>query len=146
MASEHSSEYEMETQSDSSLEEQAPRRPHKSGRHVREEPTTLTELQTCPLAMSCFQHQSCYKFCQKVASVQFHHELARLFVLHLHGDQAILVGVIFTLTPKSISLTTDIPNIGEPWQRKQKGNGEGESPWRPINNSRPHNKFPLNVF
>ena len=45
MAFEHSSDYEVETQSDSPLEEQAPRRPHKSGRHVREEPTTLTELQ-----------------------------------------------------------------------------------------------------
>ena len=120
MASEHSSDYEVETQSDSPLEEQAPRRPHKSGRHVMEEPTTLTELQACPLAMQCFQHQSCYEFCQKVASVQFHHELARLFVLHLHGDQAILAGITFTLTPESISLATGIPNIGEPWHKKQK--------------------------
>ena len=44
MASEHSSDYEVETQSDSPLEEQAPRRPHKGGKHVREEPTTLIEL------------------------------------------------------------------------------------------------------
>ena len=120
MASEHSSDYEVETQSDSPLEEQAPRRPHKSGRHVREEPTTLTELQACPLAMSCFQHQSCYEFCQNVASIQFHHELAHLFVLHLHGDQAILAGVTFTLTPESISWATGIPNIGEPWHKKKK--------------------------
>jgi len=56
MASEHSSDYEVETQSDSPLEEQAPRRPHKSGRHVREEPITLTELQAYPLAMQCFHH------------------------------------------------------------------------------------------
>lgn len=120
MASEHSSEYEVETQSDSPLEEQAPQRPHKGGRHVREEPNTLTELQTCPLAMQCFQHHSCYEFCQKVASVQFHHELARLFVLHLHGDKATLAGVTFTLTPESVSLATDIQNIGEPWHKKQK--------------------------
>ena len=120
MASEHSSDYEVETQSDSPLEEQAPRRPHKSGRHVREEPIVLTELQVCPLAMQCFQQQSCYEFCQKVASVQFHHDLARLFVLHLHRDQAILAGVTFTLTPKSVSLATGIPNIGEQWHKKQK--------------------------
>ena len=120
MASEHSSDYEVESQSDSPLEEEAPRRPHKGGRHVREEPTTLTELQTCPLAMFCFQHQSCYEFCQKVASVQFHHELGRLFVLHLHGDQAILAGATFMLTPESVSLATDKPNIGEPWHKKKK--------------------------
>lgn len=123
MASEHSSDYEVETQSDSPLEEQAHQRPHKSGRHVREEPTTHTELQTCPLAMSFFQHQSCYEFCQKVASVQFHHELARLFVLHLHGDQAIMAGVIFTLTPESVSLEIGIPNIGEPWTRNKRLTG-----------------------
>ena len=68
--------------------------------------------------MQCFQHQSCYEVCQKVASVQFHHDLARLFVFHLHGDQAILAGVAFTLTPESISLATGIPNIGEPWHKK----------------------------
>jgi len=120
MASEHASNYEMETQSDSSSEEQAPRRPHKSGRHVREEPTTLTELQAYPLAMSCFQHQSCFEFCQKVASVQFHHDPARLFVLHLHGDQATQAGATFILTPKYVSLATGIPNIGEPRNKKQK--------------------------
>ena len=110
----------METQSDSPLEEQAPRRPHKSGRHVREEPITITELQAYPLAMSCFQHQSRYEFSQKVASVQFHLELAHIFVLHLHGDQAILAGITFTLTPESVSLATGILNIGEPWHKKKK--------------------------
>jgi len=54
MASEVSSEYEVETHSDIALEEQALRRHHKSGKHVRDEPNTLTELQACPLAMSCF--------------------------------------------------------------------------------------------
>lgn len=83
MASEHSSDYGMETQSDSPKEEHAPQRPHRGGRHIREEPITLTKLQACPLAIFRFQHQSCYEFYEKVANVQFHHELARLFVLHL---------------------------------------------------------------
>jgi len=120
MASEHSSDYEMETQSDSPMEEHAPRRPHRGGRHIREEPITLIELQACPLAIFCFQHQSCYEFCEKVANVQFHHELAHLFVLHLHGDQATSVGVTFTLTPESVSLATGIKNIGEPWTKRKK--------------------------
>ena len=90
MASDPSYDYEEETQSDSPTEGCAPRRPHRGGRHIREEPTTLTELQACPLAIFYFQHQSCYDFCEKVANVQFHHELARLFVSHLHGDQVTL--------------------------------------------------------
>ena len=103
----------METQSDSSSEEQAPRRHHKSGKHVRDDPTTLTELQACPLSMSCFQHLVCFEFCQRVENVRVHHELARLFVLHLHGGQSILAGVTFTLTPKAISVAKGIPNVGE---------------------------------
>jgi len=118
MASEHSSDYEVETQSDSPMEEHAPQRPHKGGRHIREEPTTLTELQAFPLVISCFQHQSCYDFCEKVANVQFHHELGGLFVLHLHGDQVTLAGVTFTLKQESIAI--GIPNIGEPWNKRQK--------------------------
>jgi len=51
-----------------------------------------------------------------VASVQFHHELAHLFVLHLHEDKAILASATFTLTPESVLLATGIPNICEPWQ------------------------------
>jgi len=111
MSSDHSSNYEEETHSDSPTEERAPRRPHKSGIHVREEPTTLTELQACPFTISCFRFQSCYEFCEKVANVQFHHELARLFVLHLHGAEVTLAGVTFTLTPDSISSATIMPNI-----------------------------------
>ena len=120
MSSGHSSDYEVEIQSDSPLEGHALMRLHRGGRNIREEPTTLTELQACPLAISCFQHQSCYEFFEKVANVQFHHELARLFVLHLHGDLATLAGVTFTLTPDSISLATGIPNIGEPWNKRKK--------------------------
>jgi len=62
MASETSSDYERETHSDIASGEQAPRRP-RSGRHVRDEPNTLIELQACPLAMSCFQHLASFKFC-----------------------------------------------------------------------------------
>ena len=110
----------METQSDSSLENQAPTRDHKSGKQIRDEPTTFTKLQACPLAMSCFQHLSCFQFCQRVANVRVHHELAHPFVLHLHGDHSILAGVTFTLTPETFSLATGIPNVGEPWHKKQK--------------------------
>ena len=41
-----------------------------------------------------------------MTEVQFHHELARLFVLHLHGDQVTLAGVNVTLTPEAVSLAT----------------------------------------
>ena len=102
-----------ETVSDSSKEIHAPRRPHKGGKHIREELTTLTELLACPLAVTCFQHQSCYQFCEMVERVKYHHELARLFVLHLHNGQVTLVGVTFTLTPETIAQATSIPNIGE---------------------------------
>jgi len=118
MSSGHSFEYEAETQIDSPLREQEPWRPRECGKHVREEPITLIELHDCPLAMQCFEHQSCYEFCQKVAEVQFHQELACLFVLHFHGDQDILVGVTFTLTPETVSLAIGIPNIGELWHKK----------------------------
>jgi len=119
MSSSQSSENEAETESDSPLREHETRRPRKSGKHVREEPITLIELHACPLAIQCFEHQSCYKFCQKVTEVQFHYELARLFVLHLHGDQVTLAGVTFTLTLETVSLATGIPNIGEPWHKKK---------------------------
>ena len=120
MESDPSYDHEEETHSDSPTEVHAPRRPHRGGKHIKEEPTTLVELQACPLAISCFQHQSCYEFCEKVASIQFHHELARLFVLHLHDGQATLASVTFTLTPESISLATGIPNIGEQWNKRKK--------------------------
>jgi len=113
MASEISSEYEEETHSDTASGERAHRRHHRSGKHLRDEPNTLTELQACPLAMSCFQHLACFEFFQRVANVRVHHELARLFALHLHGGQSVLAGVTFTLTPETISVTTCIPNIGE---------------------------------
>lgn len=79
--------------SDCYREIHAPRRPHKSGKHNREEPTSLAELLAYPLAVTCFQHQYCFQFCEMVARVKYHHELARLFVLHLHNDQVNLAGV-----------------------------------------------------
>lgn len=54
-----------------------------------------------------------------VARVQYHHELARLFMLHLYNVQAILAGVTFTLTPESIYIATDIPNVGQQWNKNQ---------------------------
>jgi len=49
-------ERDEETMSDSSQEIHATRRPNKGGKHIREEPTTLTELLACPLAITCFKH------------------------------------------------------------------------------------------
>ena len=113
--SETDSPYEQgyEQDSDSTAELNVPRRSHKSGRHVREEPTYLTQLQAGPLAMDCFQRQSCFQYCEMIARTQHHHELARLFVLHLHNGHVNLAGVDFTLSPETISEATGIPNIGE---------------------------------
>ena len=87
--SETDSPYEQgyEQDSDSSTELNVPRRSHKSGRHVKEEPTSLTQLQACPLAMDCFQRQSCFQYCEMIARTQHHHELARLFVLYFHNGR-----------------------------------------------------------
>jgi len=53
-------ERDEETVSDSSQEIHVPRKPHKWGKHIREEPTTLTELLASSLAVTCFKNQSCY--------------------------------------------------------------------------------------
>ena len=113
--SETNSSYEQgyEQDSDSIAELNVPRRSHKSGRHVREEPTSLTQLQACPLAMDCFQRQSCFQYCEMIAQTQHHHELARLFVLHLHDVHVNLSRVNFTLTLETISQATGIPHVGE---------------------------------
>lgn len=109
------SPYDMDEEivSDSSQEIHAPRKPHKGGKHNPEELTTLTELLACPLVVACFKHQSCYQFCEMVERVKYHHELARLFVLHLHNGQVNLEGVTFTLTLKAIAKATCILNVGE---------------------------------
>ena len=54
-----------------------------------------------------------------VERVKYHHELARLFVLHLHNGQVNLEGVTFTFTPETISQATGIPNVGEQWNKGQ---------------------------
>lgn len=118
-----------ETHSDSPTEIHAPRRPHKGGKYIREESTSLAELQACPLAITCFQHQSYYQFCEMVARVQYYHELSRLFVLHLRNGQTTLAGVRFTLTSESISLATNIPNVGEQWNKRQQIDKEHYEPY-----------------
>ena len=100
--SETDSVYEQGYGSDSIGEVSVPRRSHKSGksgRHVKEEPTSLAQLQACPLAMDCFRHQSCFQYCELISQTHHHHELARLFVLHLHDGRVNLAGVDFILSP-----------------------------------------------
>ena len=108
-----------EQDSYSTIELHAPRRSRKSGKHVREEPTSLNELQACPLAMTCFQQQSCFQYCEMISQIQHHQELDFLFVLHLRDGHVNLAGVNFTLTPETISQVTGIPNIGEEWNKRQ---------------------------
>ena len=69
--------------------------------------------------MACFREQSCYQYCEMIARIQHHQELARLFVLHLHDGQVTLVGVNFTLTLETISQATGISNVGEEWNKIQ---------------------------
>ena len=107
--------YEQENDSDSTTEGNVPQRPRrggKGGKHLREEPTSMVQLQACPLAMDCFRHQSCYHFCELISQFQHHRELARLFVLHLHDGHVNLAGVNFILSPDTIAEATGIPNIG----------------------------------
>lgn len=115
-------EYEMEEEihSDSSKERDTQgKRPHKGGKHIREEPTSLRELQACPFALSCFRHQSCFSFYEMVERFKSHHELARLFVTHLDNNEVYLAGVTFTFSPAVISEATGIPNVGEKWNKGQ---------------------------
>ena len=108
-----------EQDSDSYTEVNVSRRSHKSGRHVREEPTSLAELQACLFAMDFFQRQSCFHYCEMIVQTQHHHELAHLFFLHLHNGHVNLAGVDFTLSSETISEATGIPNIGEEWNKRQ---------------------------
>ena len=114
--------YEQEYGNDSTAEINVPRRSHrsgKSGKHLREEPTTLAQLQACPLAMDCFCYQSCFQYCELISQTQHHHELARLFVLHLHDGHVNLIGVDFIMSPETIAQATRIPNVGEKWNKRQ---------------------------
>ena len=114
--------YEQSDDHSSSTEVEEQRRPRKGGKgghHKREEPTSLVELQACPMAVTCFQYMSCYDFCERISRIQHHRELARLFVLHLHDGHVTLAGVNFTLTPEVISQATGIPNVGEVWPKRR---------------------------
>jgi len=111
-------EYEEDTFSDSSMERhKQQRKPHKGGKIIREEPISLRELHAYPLAVSCFRHQACFEFCELVERVQFHHELAKHFVAHLHNNEVTLARVTFTISPDVISEATRIPNVGEKWYK-----------------------------
>ena len=95
------------------------RKPHKGGKIIREELISMSELHACPLATSCFKHQSCFGFCEMVEKVKFHHELARLFVTNLDNNVVNLVGVTFNLSPTIISEAIGIPNVGKKWNKRQ---------------------------
>lgn len=70
MARENDSSYEQETQSDSSGDRNLqPRRLHKGGKIIREDPISIYELLACPLATTCFRYQSCFEFCEMVERV-----------------------------------------------------------------------------
>ena len=97
---------------------QRPRKGRKGGKHLREEPTSMVQLQACPLAMDYFRHQSCYHFCELISQFQHHRELARLFVLHLHDGHVNLVGINFILSLETIAEATRIPNNGEQWNKR----------------------------
>ena len=113
-------DYEQSDDHESTLEvEVQRRRGGKGGHHVREEPTSLTYLQACPLAVTCFRYQSCYEFCERISQIQHHRELVLLFVLHLHDGHVNLAGVDFTLTPETVSQATGIPNVGEEWNKRK---------------------------
>ena len=114
--------YEQENDSDSTTEGNVPQRPRrggKGGKHLREEPTSLVQLQAFPLAMDCFRYHSCYHYCELISQTQHHHELARLFVLHLHDGHVNLAGVNFILSLETIAQATGIPNVGEEWNKRQ---------------------------
>lgn len=119
MESDSSYERDEEIVSDSSREMHALRRLHKGGKHNREEPTSLAELLACPLVVTCFQHQSCYQFCEMVERFKYQLELAGLFVLHIHNGQVTLAFATFTWTPETIAQATDIPNVGVQWHKRQ---------------------------
>jgi len=87
--------YEEETLSDSSRERSVqPRRPHKGGKIIREEPRSMIELLACRLATTCFRYQSCFEFCEMVERVKYHHELARQFVINMENNVCTLMGLI----------------------------------------------------
>jgi len=73
-----------------------------------------------------------------VERVKFHHELAKLFVTHLHNSQVNLAGVSFTLSPTTISEATGTPNVGEQWN---KGPYVDKEHYEPYIKARYHSKI-----
>ena len=71
------------------------------------------------MAVNCFRYMSCFQFCERLAQIQHHRELARLFVLHLQDGQVTLARVNFVLSPEVISEATGIPNVGEVWPKRK---------------------------
>lgn len=61
--------------------------------------------------------------------MKYYHELARLFVLHLHNGQVNLASVFFTLTPETITAAIGIPNLGEQWNKGQHVGKEHYEPY-----------------
>ena len=113
MARNSESSYEEKTQSDSSGDKNVqPRRPHKGGKTIREEPIIIAELLACPLATTCFRYQSCFEFCEIVERVKYHHELARQFVINMEDKMVQLAGINFTLSPTIIVEATRMPDVG----------------------------------
>ena len=87
MARNNESSYEEETLSNSSRERNVqPRRPHKGGKIIREDPISIVELLSCPLATTCFRYQYFFEFCEMVKRVKYHHELARQFVINMEDN------------------------------------------------------------
>ena len=52
---------EEDTQEEEDIEH---RRPHKGGRILRLDPTSINELMDSPMAVSCFQYVGCFDFLQ----------------------------------------------------------------------------------
>ena len=100
MARNNNSSYEEETQSESSRDKNVqPRRPHKGGKIIREEPISIVELLACPLTTTCFRYQSFFDFCEMVERVKYHHEIARQFVINMENNMVHLVGVNTQVVP-----------------------------------------------
>jgi len=54
-----------------------------------------------------------------IERVKFHHDLARLFVTHLHNNEVTLARITFAISPVVISEATAIPDVGEKWNKGQ---------------------------
>lgn len=130
MARNSDSSYEQETQSDSSGDKNMqPRRPHKDGKIIKEEPIRIVELLVCPLATTCFRYQSFFQFCEMVERVRYHHELARKFVINMEDNMIQLAGINFTLSLAIVAEETKMPGVGEIWNKRQNISKQNYEPY-----------------